>query len=154
MKGLVTGSFDPITLGHIDIIHRAKAMCDELVVVVFNNEEKSYMFSLTERMELVREALADMEGVSVDCSEGMVVDYCREHNIDLIIRGFRDYKDYDYEVNMAVYNYQHSGVQTELLYCTDEYQNISGSKARQKIINGEDLTGYLPKSIIERLRRV
>ena len=150
MKILITGSFDPITLGHIDIINRAKNISSDIIVGVFNNEEKQYMFDLDTRVMLVSLACPSEKVVGYN---GFVVDFCREYNIDIIVRGFRNYTDYKYEVEMAKYNYAHGNVQTYLLPTRENLSHISSTLARYKIVNNEPLDEYLPKILIDKLRR-
>jgi len=98
MKVLYTGSFDPITVGHLDIIKRISKMFDTVVVTVFNNKEKKYWFSIEERCQMVKDAVKDLKNVEVDFTEGLVVDYCKNNNISIIIRGLRAVSDYEYEL--------------------------------------------------------
>ncbi len=138
-KCLVSGSFDPITKGHIEIIKKACDMCDNVIVGVFNNEEKEYLFDLSARVKLCRLACEEMPNVQVVGDSGMVCDFCKANNIDLIVRGFRNKVDYEYETQMAKYNFQHSGVITYLLPASEKFDDISSSKARYELCKMFDI---------------
>ncbi len=129
-KCLVSGSFDPITKGHIDIIKKAADMCDNVIVGVFNNEEKEYLFDLSARVKLCDLACEEMPNVQVVGDSGMVCDFCKLNDIDFIVRGFRNKVDYEYETQMAKFNFQHSGVITYLLPASEKFDDISSSRAR------------------------
>lgn len=155
-KCLVSGSFDPITNGHLDIIKRACDISDIVIVGVFNNEEKEYLFDLTTRVHLCEIATTDLEKVQVCGSSGMVCDFCKANNIDFIVRGFRNDKDYAYETEMAHFNYENSGVVTYLLPAGEDFINVSSSNVRN-IINidtKENVNKYLPIEVIEQIRRI
>lgn len=132
-KCLVSGSFDPITNGHIDIIKKASEMCDIVIVGVFNNEEKEYAFDIKDRFALCKIACENMPKVQVYCDNGMVCDFCKKHNIDLIIRGFRNNVDYAYETEMAKFNFFHSGVMTYILPASKLLDKVSSSMVREAI---------------------
>lgn len=138
-KCLVSGSFDPITKGHIEIIKKACDMCDNVIVGVFNNEEKEYLFDLSARVKLCGLACEEMPNVQVVGDSGMVCDFCKANNIDLIVRGFRNKLDYEYETQMAKYNFQHSGVITYLLPASEKFDDISSSKARYELCKMFDI---------------
>lgn len=154
MKAIVTGSFDPITLGHYDIIKRAASMCDELVVCVFINENKSGWLSIEHRVELLKTALKDVGGVIIDSDSGMVVDYCKKNGITHIIRGFRNSKDYEYELEMAKFNYINGNLKTLLLPTEEAYINVSSSEVRDRITNNKTVEDLVPHSIIKQLREI
>ena len=112
--GLVTGSFDPITAGHVDIIRRAAKLFDKVTVVVADNEEKNYLFSREERLEIARAAVSDFDNVSVEYCSGFVADFAKEHGASAFVRGIRGEDDVAYEQNMAGINLKNSGVDTVL----------------------------------------
>lgn len=148
-KAMITGSFDPITEGHMDIIERAAKLFDAVYVVMFINVDKKYMFTEEERLGFIKKACADIHNVKVDFSRGMVVDYVKEHGISVIIRGIRGDEDIAYEKLMAEFNYQNSGVETLLLPAKPKYENFSSTLARTTLQNGETLDGLIPESIID-----
>ena len=154
MKGLFTGSFDPITLGHVDIIKRASSLVDVLVVGVFNNEQKTYLCNLENRVNIVKLALDNIQNVSVVGSSGTVVDFCQNNGIEQIYRGFRNSIDYEYELEMAVYNNKNSGILTCLLPAKEEFSCMSSTKARECYESGENLGEIIPVKGIEELRRM
>ena len=146
---MITGSFDPITEGHMDIIERAAKLFDTVYVVMFINVDKKYMFTEQERLCFIEKACADIPNVKVDFSKGMVIDYVKEHGISAIIRGIRGDEDIAYEKLMAEFNYKNSGVETLLLPAKPKYENFSSTLARSILQKGEKLDGLLPKSIID-----
>lgn len=151
---LVSGSFDPITLGHLDIIEKACNMCDKVIVGVFNNEEKTYLFDLKTREKLCKIAVKTMPKVQVSCSNGMVSDFCKENDVDCIIRGFRDEVDYNYETQMAKYNFEHCGVKTLLMSAKNALENVSSSKVRELLKNNDALIEkFVPIEVLEEVRR-
>ena len=155
MRCAVTGSFDPITKGHVDIIKRARTMYDEVYVVVLNNEAKEYMFSLEDRTRIVRDTLSDMDRVIVDNYAGMVIDYCDIHDIHVVVRGFRNSKDFEYETLMSEWNREHGSIETLLLPQDNiSYSNISSTVARQNIGNTEVLSEYLLDKTINTIKEI
>ena len=154
MIGLFTGSFDPITIGHMDIISRAASQVDKLVVAVFNNEVKTYMCDLSARVKLASIALKDMLNVEVVGSDGMVIDYCKAHHIDRIYRGFRSSKDYEYELEMAMYNYDNSKILTYLIPSNVDHISTSSTKARECYLSGDGMEDIIPSCVNEELRRM
>ncbi len=141
--GLVTGSFDPITVGHLDIIRRAAVIFDKVIVVVANNEEKQYMFTAAERVAIAREAVRNIENVSVELCSGYVAEFAKEHNADAFVRGIRGEADVAYEQNMADINYANSGVDTVMLFAKPEYHSISSTRVREVLKAGGTLDGVM-----------
>ena len=165
-KCLISGSFDPITCGHIDIIEKALAMSNKVVVGVFNNEEKTYLFNLNERVQLCKLALEKYDNVEVVGDSGMVFEFCNKYDIDIIIRGFRNNVDYAYETEMAKFNYDKCGVKTILLPADKKFDNRSSTIARELILQEKqnfaqnnveeinaELNKYLPASVLSLIRR-
>lgn len=173
-KCLVSGSFDPITTGHLEIISKASKLFDKVIVGVFINEDKQYLFDFDERVELCKCAVKNLANVEVIGNKGMVCDFCKSNGVDAIVRGFRNSKDYRYESEMAKYNYDNCGVMTYLLPSEKDLSQISSSLVR-KLINDIDkmedincgksqdkeanttlveLEKYLPKSVVEHIRRI
>ncbi len=149
MRVILPGSYDPVTLGHLEIIRRAAEMYEEVFVVVFINPEKNYTFSLTDRVSMLMLATEDIPGVLVSYSLGRVVDYMREHHIEKIVKGIRNEDDLAYERVQEEYNKKHGGYPTEYLYSSPEFMHISSTLAREKLKNGESLDTILPKNVIE-----
>lgn len=150
MKVLVTGSFDPVTLGHMDIIERARALGGELLVCVMVNQDKHCLYTLDKRVAMLRLVLAS--DIVVDKYVGWCYDYCADNGIDLIVRGYRSERDLAYEEEMAAFNEQHCGVKTKLLKTNEKYLNVSSSVVKQRLASGEGLDKLLDKRIIEYLR--
>ena len=146
------GSYDPVTLGHVDVILRAASIFGFCDVVVMNNREKTYRFSLEERFLLCQEAFRDYENVSVHCYEGMLYEYLSQREGAVLVKGIRNEKDYLYEKEMAVFNYQHSGVETMYLDAREEFRTLSSTVVRQKMSEMEDYESLVPKNVVNILR--
>ena len=149
MKVILPGSYDPVTLGHLDVIRRASEMYDEVYAVVFINPEKTYTFSLTDRVSMLMLATEELPNVLVSYSLGRVVDYMREHGIEKIVKGIRNDQDLAYERAQEEYNLKHGNFPTEYLYAPPELMHVSSTLARQKLCAGESLDGILPKNVID-----
>ncbi len=149
MSVIMPGSYDPVTLGHVEMIKRVAARENEVYVVIFNNPDKNYMFSLEDRVAMLMIATEDIENVFVSYSLGYVVDYMREHDIDRIVKGYRNDDDLKWENIQAEYNKKHGGYDTELIKCDEKYKNISSTLARESIKKEGGLDGLLPRSVID-----
>ncbi len=152
MKVILPGSYDPVTLGHLEIIKAAKERYEEIFVVAFINPDKKYFFSEEERLDMLRLATADIDNVTVDFSFGRVVDYMKEKGIERIVKGYRNETDLAYERIQEEYNFTHGGYETELIPCSDDYREISSTLARELIEKGEDVGKVLPEAVIEYLK--
>ncbi|AMS04792.1 pantetheine-phosphate adenylyltransferase [Acidipropionibacterium acidipropionici] len=152
MKAVISGSFDPITRGHVDIICRADRLFDELVVGVAVNSAKNGIFSMEERVDLAEAAVAGMPRVSVAPVEGLLVDFCADQGADVIVRGLRFGGDFDYELQMAHLNKSMSGIETVLLPAGREYGTISSSVIRSAASNGGDVSEFVPEAVARALR--
>ena len=137
MSVILPGSYDPVTLGHLDIIRRAAEEHDEVYVVIFVNPEKTYTFSLDDRMRMLMLATDELDNVLVSYSNGMVVDYMREHDIDKIIKGYRNDTDLEYEKKQADFNLVYGGYETELVKCREGLETVSSTEVRERIKRGE-----------------
>lgn len=146
-KVLITGSFDPVTVGHEDIIRRAALCFDEVRVTVFLNPEKPGMFSPALRVSLLERVCAAYPNVTVDFDGGMVADYVKREGISLILRAVRSEEDLAYEMKMADYNRDRSGVETLLLAASPALASVSSSEVRRRIADGEDYASLLPAEI-------
>ena len=147
-KAICTGSFDPVTNGHIDIFERAARLVDELIVCVFVNNEKKSLFDIGERVDLLREATVHIDNLVVDSSEGLVSDYMREHDINVIIRGLRSATDFEYEVNKAQWNHHLApDAETIFLLTAPEFLFISSSGVRELANFGGDSHGLVPECV-------
>lgn len=148
MKVLYTGSFDPITCGHLDLIKRCATKFDEVVVTIFNNKSKNHWFTGEERYELVKEAVKDYDNVTVDITEGMVVNYCKENNINMIVRGLRAVSDYEYELSVSSINrHLYNDLETFFLVASPEYSFISSSIVKEVAEFGGEFSDLVPKNV-------
>ncbi|MGI8678147.1 MAG: pantetheine-phosphate adenylyltransferase [Jatrophihabitans sp.] len=150
-RALCPGSFDPVTNGHIDIIRRAASLYDEVVVAVFVNQSKSGRFSVDERRDMLSEVATEFGNVSVDVFEGLVVDYCRAHDIPVIVKGLRAVTDFDYELQMAQMNRGLAGVDTLFMPTNPEYSFLASSLVKEIAKWGGDVTSLVPPSVLKRL---
>ena len=148
MKVILPGSYDPITLGHLDLIRRASELYEEVFVTLFINPDKTYTFSLSDRLEMIRLATEDIENVKVDFSEGYVVDYMKEKGIGKIIKGYRNPTDLEYEKKQAEFNLKRGGYETLLWQSGEGFSAISSTAARESIKNGGNLEEILPEKVI------
>ena len=144
------GSFDPITNGHLDIVTRASRHFDEVVVLVTGNPTKtSGLFTIDERVELIREATAHLNGVRVDSWGGLLVDYTSAHHITALVKGLRSSLDYEYELPMAQMNRRLTGVDTYFLLTDEKYGYISSSLTKEVAKYGGEVTGLVPDTVRE-----
>lgn len=149
------GSFDPITNGHLDIIGRGAKLFDEVVVAVLNNPDKSSMFTVEERCEMLRDVLPDFENcrIVVDSFEGLLVDYARKWNATAIVRGIRAISDYEYELQMALMNRRLAPeVETIFLMSAEEYSYVSSRLVKQIFGLGGNIAGLVPETVAEKMR--
>lgn len=142
------GSFDPITIGHLDIIQRASVLFDEVVVAVLHNPAKTGRFPIEKRIELLQKACAHLPNVSVDHFEGLLVDYMRSRNAKVVLRGLRSAKDFESECDMAQLNHQMAPEVETLFLTTDPaHAHISSSAVREIGMFGGDVTPFVPETI-------
>jgi pantetheine-phosphate adenylyltransferase len=146
------GSFDPVTNGHVDVINRAAALYDELVVAVLVNPGKAGFFPVEERMELLREAVAHLPNVRVDSFQGLLVDYCGANDIPVIIKGLRAVSDFEYELQMAQMNRELAAVETLFVPTAPQVGHLSSSLVKQVATFGGDVSRLVPKVVDDRLR--
>ncbi|WP_455582072.1 pantetheine-phosphate adenylyltransferase [Dysosmobacter sp.] len=153
---ICSGSFDPITLGHLDIIRRAAACFDRVCVCVSPNaEKKNQMFTPEEKLLLVRRAVADLGNVEAELWPGLLADFAVDHGASAIVRGVRNTTDFDVEYQMALINQDiHPGLETLLLPASAAYQHFSSSMAREMIRYGQPLEKYLPAAIVPLVRQM
>ena len=144
------GSFDPVTLGHMDVIERASKIFDNVIVCVLNNSaKKSPLFSLNERVNMLRDVLADFSNVTVASYDGLLVDFAKENDIKVIIRGLREVTDFDSELQMAQGNHKVSPEIDTLFMATDpKFSFISSSMVREFASYGKSVEGFVPDSIL------
>ena len=144
MTGIFTGSFDPYTIGHDDILRRALPLFDHIVIGIGVNERKSYMQSAEERMKTIKAIYADEPKVEVKTYNDLTIDFARRENASYIIKGVRSVKDFEYERDQADINRQLSGIETLLLYADPRYSAVSSSMVRELTHFGQDVSRFLP----------
>ena len=146
------GSFDPVTYGHLDVFMRAAAQFDRVVVAVLINKTKSSMFTVDERIEMLREVTAPYPNIEIDAFHGLLVDYCKVHEIGAIVKGLRAVSDFDYELQMAQMNYRLAGVETFFVSTNPLYSYLSSSLLKEVATYGGDVSGLLPDSVLVQLQ--
>ena len=153
-RAIYPGSFDPVTLGHLDIIKRAAAIFDELIVCVSVNSAKdSGLFSPEERVELIRRVTEDLPNVRVDCSRELVAEYARKNRSRVLVKGLRAVSDYEAEIQMAMINAKlYSRLDTIFLYTRPKYAYLSSTVVKEMARYGADLSDFVPRQIIEEVR--
>ncbi|MEI6220952.1 MAG: pantetheine-phosphate adenylyltransferase [Actinomycetes bacterium] len=153
MKRVVCpGSFDPITFGHLDIIERASKMFDEVVIAVLVNKTKATLFTVPERIEMITEVTAKFPNVRVDSWSGLLVDYCVENNIGVIVKGLRAITDFDYELQMSQINLQLKGVETLFMSTAPAHSFLSSSLVKEIASYNGDVSNYIPATLLEKLK--
>ena len=152
MSVILPGSYDPVTLGHLEIIKKCAEREDEVYAVIFINESKKYTFSLDDRVRMLELACEGLDNVLVSYSLGRVVDYMREHGIDRIVKGYRNDADLEWERYQAEYNMKHGGYETELIRCDEGFEHISSTLVRERLLAGDDVHDLVPRSVEEYIR--
>ena len=153
MSGAVCpGSFDPVTLGHVDVFERAAAQFDEVIVAVLVNPKKSGMFDVTERIAMICEACAHLPNLRAEAGQGLVVDFARARGLTAIVKGLRTGTDFEYELQMAQMNKHIAGVDTFFVATAPRYSFVSSSLAKEVALLGGDVSALLPESVNRRLR--
>jgi len=146
------GSFDPVTNGHLDIIYRCAKLFDKVVVAVGNNTSKNYLFSLEERVELLKTVLKDNPKIEVDSFSGLLVDYLRNRGINFIIKGLRAVSDFEYEFQMASINkIQNPDIETLFMMADVNYTYLSSSAVKELARYGGNLDGFVPDCIKDKI---
>jgi len=146
------GTYDPVTNGHLDIVARAAHVFDRVIVAVLVNPGKQPMFTLEERLAMLKEATSDIAGIEVASFEGLLVDYARERSVTAIVKGLRAVSDFDYELQMAQMNYRLARVETMFMSTNPSYSYLSSSLVKDVARNGGDVTGLVPEPVLQRLR--
>ncbi len=145
------GSFDPVTLGHLDIIGRASLLYDEVVVAVGMNPSKNRLFAFEERTEMLREVTAGYGNVVVGSFDGLIVDFCKAREVQVIVKGLRAISDFDYELQMAQMNHGLAGVETMFMTTNPLYSFLSSSLVKEVATYGGDVSGLVPDAVHRRL---
>ncbi|KAA0024259.1 pantetheine-phosphate adenylyltransferase [Antrihabitans cavernicola] len=152
MTGAVCpGSFDPVTNGHLDVIGRAAAQFDEIIVTVMINKSKSGLFSIDERIEMLRDSTQHLPNVRVDSWHGLLVDFAKQQGVAAIVKGLRGANDFDYELQMAQMNQKLTGVDTLFIATNPTYSYLSSSLVKEVATFGGDVADMLPAEVHKRL---
>jgi pantetheine-phosphate adenylyltransferase len=146
-RAVCPGSFDPITFGHLDIIERASKQFDEVIVAVFANRKKEGLFSVEERLELITANISKYGNVKVDSGSGLLVDYCKAKDVDVIVKGLRAVTDFDYELQMAQVHNQASGVETMFMATSPTHSFLSSSIVKELAYYGGDVSSMVPANV-------
>lgn len=148
------GSFDPVTNGHLDVIERAAGLFDEVVVAVLVNDTKKGLFGLDERLELLREACGHLPGVRIVSFQGLLVDFAKEHDAPVVVRGLRAVTDFEYELSMSQMNLRLSGLETFFVATNPAYSYLSSSLVKEVASYGGDVSGLVPPVVLQRLGQI
>ena len=150
-RAVCPGSFDPVTNGHLDIIRRAARLFDEVIVGVLVNPNKQGLFSVDERLTMLGDVVTGLDNVKVEAFEGLLVNFCRDHDIDAIVKGLRAVSDFDTELQMAQMNASLSGVETVFVPTSPEWSFLASSLVKEVARFGGDVSGLVPSEVLTRL---
>ncbi len=146
------GSFDPLSNGHLDIIERICKQFDDVTILIANNKQKHYLFSASERKEMIEEVLKDYKNVKVVIFDGLVVKFCKENNINLLVRGLRNIQDYENEFNLYQFNKDlEESIETILLFPSSKTQMVSSSAIKELISFNADISKYVPAVLKDKI---
>ena len=151
-RAVCPGSFDPVTCGHLDVIERVSPLFDEIIVAVGVNQSKNRLFEPEERVEMIREATAALPNIRVDVFTGLLVDFCKTHGVQAIVKGLRAVSDFDYELQMGQMNHSLAGVETLFIPTNPLYSFLSSSLVREVAAYGGDVDGLVPAPVARRLK--
>lgn len=154
MRAICPGSFDPVTHGHLDIITRAAHLFDEVIVAVGRNSAKQYLFTPEERASMLAESCAELGShVTVSLIDGLLVDFCREHEIDVIVKGLRFASDFEFELQMAQMNHALTGIETAMLPTASRWSHLSSTMIREVARLGGDIGQFVPAGVEARIKQ-
>lgn len=153
MLAVCPGSFDPITNGHLDVIARAAAIFDEVLVAVGQNSAKSYLFTADERLELVRESLVHLPNVRAEHLAGLIVDFVKARGGGVLVKGVRFAADFEFELQMATLNKLTGGVETLILPAASQWSTLSSTLIREIANHGGDVSDFVPEPVARRIRQ-
>ena len=146
-KAVFPGSFDPITIGHLDIVERAIKVFDEIIIAVGDNTDKKYMFPKEKRVEFVEQTFNNYDNIKIESYDGLTVDFCKKNNIEFMIRGLRNPADFEFEKSIALTNREMTDIETIFFLTSPENSFISSSIVRDLIRNNGDYKLFIPKGI-------
>jgi pantetheine-phosphate adenylyltransferase len=150
-RAVCPGSFDPVTNGHLDIIGRGSRLFDEVIVAVLVNQSKSGLFTIEERLEMLRDVVKPYDNVRVESFQGLTVDFCRANDAMVVIKGLRAVSDFDYELQMAQMNLGLAGVETLFMPTAPQNSFLSSSLVKDVAKWGGDVSGHVPEVVVRRL---
>lgn len=150
-RAVCPGSFDPVTNGHLDIIGRSSRLFDEVVVAVLVNESKQGLFTVAERLDMLREVLKPYENVRIESFQGLLVDFCRAQHASVVVKGLRAVSDFDYELQMAQMNIGLAGVETLFMPTNPQHSFLSSSLVKDVAKWGGDVSAHVPEVVARRL---
>lgn len=150
----VTGSFDPVTLGHVSLVEKALNDYEKVYVLMLINPEKEYFFTVKDRLDMLKKTFSDFDRVEVAFYDGYTADFCKEHDITVLIRGIRNSIDEEYEKKLAKANYNYGKIETVYYNANDDIKFISSNLVREKIKNNQPLDGLLPDSVIIMIKEI
>jgi pantetheine-phosphate adenylyltransferase len=146
-RAVFPGSFDPITLGHVDIIERAIPLFDEIIIAIGVNADKKYLWSLEDRMQYIKATFSGEKSIKVKTYSGLTVDFCTAESARFILRGLRNTSDFNYEQSIAQTNAGLAGIESVFIMCAPKYSNISSSIVRDVYRNDGDISGLVPPAV-------
>ncbi len=153
VRAIFPGSFDPITNGHLDVVHRGTKLFDELIIAVGTSPVKNQLFTPEERVEMIAELITDMPNVSVESFEGLTVEHAAKKKADVILRGLRSLTDFQYEFQLAMTNRAVAGIETVFVMTSEQYGFTSSTLIRQVASLGGNLSKLIPQNVQDRLRQ-
>ncbi len=154
LKAIYPGSFDPMTLGHLDIVKRSAKLVDELIVSVLNNNTKMPLFSVKERVKMIEEVVCDLPNVRVKSFSGLLVDFAKQEQADMVIRGLRAITDFEYELQMSQMNRKlDHDVETVFMTTSLEYSYLSSSTVKEVAAFGGDISQFVPESVAKEIQK-
>ncbi|MHC4552461.1 MAG: pantetheine-phosphate adenylyltransferase [Planctomycetota bacterium] len=152
VTAIFPGSFDPITKGHLDVIHRGIKLFDRLIIAVGQNPDKEQFFTPEERVDMIRELMVDMPRVTVESYSCLTVEFARQMKADVMLRGMRNLTDVSYEFQLAMTNRTVAGIETVFVMTSEEFGYVNSTMVRQLALLGGDVSKLIPESVYERLR--
>ncbi|APT84648.1 pantetheine-phosphate adenylyltransferase [Corynebacterium aquilae] len=153
MRVVCPGSFDPVTMGHLDVFERAARQFEHVIVLVTHNPNKQGMFTIEQRLELITQATSHLNNVSCDSWSGLLVDYTTKHDITALVKGLRSGLDYEYELPMAQMNHRMTGLDTFFLLTDPKYGYISSTLCKEVARYGGDVSGILPPVVVDAIHQ-
>lgn len=155
LRAVYPGSFDPVTYGHLDIIRRSRSLADELIVGVLNNKAKTPLFSVEERVKMLKEMTKNMPGIKIVPFEGLLIDFAKEMSAGIVVRGLRAVTDFEYELQMAQTNNKLSPeLETVFLTTSLEYSYLSSTIVKEVAAFGGDISQFVPETIERRIQEI